>query len=245
MFFMLGALLFSGTVIMPQFLQTQLGYTAELAGLVLSGGAFVLLFALPVVGQLTTKMPAKYIIAFGWLVLALAMYYSTQRIDLLISFRSATWLRITQVIGIGFLFVPITLVAYVGMPADKSNAVAGMVNFMRNIGSSVGTSMVTTVIARRSQFHQSNLVSHATASSLSFQNYIAVVSRNLTRYGLSPHDALVRAYATAYRQLQRQAATMAYIDTYWILAVGASIMFVLAFFMKKNDPHGGGEEVAL
>ena len=82
--------------------------------------------------------------------LAIAMYYSTWRIDLLISFSSATWLRVAQVVGLGFLFVPITLAAYIGMPAEKSNAVAGMVNFMRNMGSSVGTSMVTTLIARRS-----------------------------------------------------------------------------------------------
>ena len=245
MMFTLGMLLFSGTVLMPQFLQTLLGYTAELAGLVLSGGAFVLLFALPLVGQLTTKFPARYIIAFGWLVLALGMYLSTQRIDLLISMRSATFLRIAQVFGIGFLFVPITLVAYVGMPADKSNAVAGMINFMRNIGSGVGTSMVTTVIARRSQFHQSNLVSHATASNPVFQNSVNAIATNLARHGLSPHDAQVRAYATVYRRLQAQAGTLAYIDTYWILEVGAAIMFVLAFFLKKNDPHGGGESVAL
>ncbi len=119
MMFTLGILLFSSLVMMPQFLQTLLGYTAELAGLVLSGGAVVLLFAMPVVGQLTTKVQARYIIAFGWLCLASAMYYSTKRIDLLISFSSATWLRIAQVSGLGFLFVPITLVSYVGMPAGE------------------------------------------------------------------------------------------------------------------------------
>ncbi len=168
MMFTLGILLFSSLVLMPQFLQTLLGYTAELAGLVLSGGAIVLLLAMPIVGQLTTKVQARYIIAFGWLCLAIAMYYSTRRIDLLISFSSATWLRVAQVVGLGFLFVPITLAAYVGMPAEKSNAVAGMVNFMRNMGSSVGTSMVTTLIARRSQFHQTTLVSHTTLGESKF-----------------------------------------------------------------------------
>ena len=104
--------------------------------------------------------------------LALAMYYSTQRIDLPISFSSATWLRIAQVFGLGFLFVPITLVAYVGIPPEKSNVVAGMINFMRNIGSSVGTSMVTTLIARRSQFHQTILVGHITPGNQNFQNLL-------------------------------------------------------------------------
>ena len=118
MMFTLGILLFSSLVMMPLFLQTLLGYTAELAGFVLSGGGVVLLIAMPIVGQLVSKFQARYIIAFGWLCLAIGMYYSTQRIDLTISFVSASWLRVAQVVGIGFLFVPITLAAYIGMPAE-------------------------------------------------------------------------------------------------------------------------------
>ena len=96
-------------------------------------------------------------------MLSLAMYYTTQRLDLDISFRSASMLRVVQVFGLGFLFVPINLISYVGMPADKSNSVAGLINFMRNIGSSIGTSMVTTLMARRAQFHQVYLAAHMTA----------------------------------------------------------------------------------
>src|SRR6202034_125637 len=151
MMFMLGIMLFSSLVLMPQFLQTLVGYTSELAGLALSAGGFVLLLEMPIMGQLTTKIQARRLIAFGWLALSVAMFYSTKRIDLQISFSAATWLRITQVIGLGFLFVPITLVAYVGIAPEKNNSVAGIVNFMRNMGSSVGTSLVTTLIARRSQ----------------------------------------------------------------------------------------------
>src|SRR6201998_1749723 len=161
MMFMLGVMLFSSLVLMPQFLQTLVGYTSELAGLALSAGGFVLLLEMPIMGQLTTKIQARYLIAFGWLSLSIAMFYSTTRIDLLISFSAATWLRIAQVIGLGFLFVPISLVAYIGIAPEKNNAVAGLVNFMRNMGSSVGTSIVTTLIARRSQFHQARLVEHA------------------------------------------------------------------------------------
>src|SRR3984957_8662198 len=162
MMFTLGIILFSSLVMMPQFLQTLLGYTAQSSGMVLSASGFVVLLMMPVVGQLTTKFPAKYIIAFGWLALACAMYYSTKRMDLLISFKAAAWLRVAQSFGIGFLFVPITLAGYIGIPPEKSNSVSGLVNFMRNIGSSVGTSMVTTMLARRAQFHQSILSYHAT-----------------------------------------------------------------------------------
>jgi DHA2 family multidrug resistance protein len=240
MMFTLGILLFSSLVMMPQFLQTLLGYTAELAGVVLSGGAVVLLIAMPVVGQLTTKVQARYIIAFGWLCLAIAMFYSTRRIDLLISFSAATWLRVAQVIGLGFLFVPITLAAYVGVQAEKSNAVAGMINFMRNIGSSVGTSMVTTLIARRAQFHQTILVGHTAPANQNFQSLVNGLAQRLANSGISPPDAQIRAYANIYQALQAEAATLAYIDTFWILAVGAAIMFFLSFLLQKNDPHAGG-----
>jgi len=245
MMFTLGILLFSSLVLMPQFLQTLLGYTAELAGLVLSGGAVVLLFAMPVVGQLTTKVQARYIIAFGWFCLALAMNYSTKRIDLLISFSSATWLRVAQVAGLGFLFVPITLVSYVGIPSEKNNAVAGMINFMRNIGSSVGTSMVTTLIARRAQFHQATLVGHTAAGNQPFENAMHGLAARLAESGMSPPDAQTQASARIYRAVQAQAATLAYIDTFWLLAVGASIMFALSFLLAKNDPRSGGAAAAV
>jgi DHA2 family multidrug resistance protein len=174
------------------------------------------------------------------LLLSIAMYYSTKRIDLQISFRAATLLRITQVIGLGFLFVPITLVAYIGISPEKNNAVAGIVNFMRNIGSSVGTSLVTTLIARRSQFHQARLVEHARPDNPNFQNSVNGLSQYLAHSGLSAHEASARALAQIYQNVQAQAASLAYIDTFMVLAVGAAIMFFLSFALKKNDPGGGG-----
>src|ERR1035441_8855968 len=96
---------------------------------------------MPVVGTLASKVQARYLIAFGWLTLSLSMYFTTQNLDLEISFHTASILRVVQVFGLGFLFVPINLISYVGMPTEKSNSIAGLVNFMRNIGSSIGTSM--------------------------------------------------------------------------------------------------------
>jgi DHA2 family multidrug resistance protein len=237
-------LLFSSLVLMPQFLQTLVGYTSELAGLALSAGGFVLLLEMPIVGQLTTKVQARRLIAFGWLALSIAMLYSTKRIDLQISFSAATWLRITQVIGLGFLFVPITLVAYIGIAPEKNNAVAGLINFMRNMGSSVGTSMVTTLIARRSQFHQARLVEHVTANNPNFVNAANRLAQQFATSGVGQHEAQLVAYARIYRSLQAQAASLAYIDTFKVLAVGAAIMFFLSFVLKRNDPGGGGARVA-
>ncbi|MGC1416846.1 MAG: DHA2 family efflux MFS transporter permease subunit [Candidatus Acidiferrum sp.] len=239
MMFTLGILLFSSLVLMPQFLQTLLGYTSELAGIALSAGGLVLLFEMPIMGKLTTIFQARYLIATGWLALSIAMYYSTKRIDLQISFSAATLLRIAQVIGLGFLFVPITLVAYIGIAPEKNNAVAGIVNFMRNMGSSVGTSLVTTLIARRSQFHQARLVEYARVDNPNFQNAANGLRQQLANSGLGAHEARMSAFARIYAGLQAQSATLAYIDTFMVLAVGAGIMFFLAFALKKNDPGGG------
>ena len=244
MLFMLGILLFSSLVLMPQFLQTLLGYTSQLAGLALSAGGLVLLFEMPIVGQLTTRIQARRLIAFGWLALSVAMYYSTKRIDLQLSFSAATWLRIAQVIGLGFLFVPITLVAYVGIAAEKNNSVAGIINFMRNMGSSVGTSLVTTLIARRSQFHQLRLVEKARIDNPNFSNAAQGLTRHFVNAGLGRHEAQATAYARIYQSLQAQAATLAYIDTFMTLAVAAGIMFFLSFALRKNDPGGGGATMA-
>jgi MFS transporter, DHA2 family, multidrug resistance protein len=239
MMFFLGVLLFSSLVMMPQFLQTLMGYTAESAGLVLSGASFIILLEMPVVGQLTTKIPAKYIIAFGWLSLAFGMFYSTRALDLEISFWSASRLRMIQAFGLGFLFVPISLSAYVGVAPEKGNSVSGLVNFMRNIGSSVGTSMVTTILARRAQFHQNVMGYHATNYDPAFRNQLNGLSGRLLHAGASPPDAQVQAYGRIYQSMQLQSQTLAYIDTFMVLAVAASIMFVLAFIIRKNDPGGG------
>jgi DHA2 family multidrug resistance protein len=172
------------------------------------------------------------------------MYYSTKRIDLQISFSAATWLRIAQVIGLGFLFVPITLVAYIGISPEKNNAVAGIVNFMRNMGSSVGTSLVTTLIARRSQFHQARLIEYTRAGNPNFQNSVNGLAQRLGHSGMSAPDAQMGAYARIYQSIQQQAGSLAYIDTFMVLCVGAAIMFFLAFILKKNDPGGGAELAA-
>jgi DHA2 family multidrug resistance protein len=243
MMFTLGILLFSALVLMPQFLQTLLGYTSELAGFALSAGGLVLLFEMPIMGQLTTKFQARYLIAFGWLALSIAMFYSTRRIDLQVSFQAAVWLRIAQVIGLGFLFVPITLVAYVGIPPEKNNAVAGIINFMRNMGSSVGTSLVTTMIARRSQFHQARLVQNARFDNPNFVKAANALSGHLADAGLGSYRGHLQAYARIYQSLRQQAASLAYVDTFKVLAVGAVIMFLMAFVLKRNDPGGGGHAI--
>jgi len=238
MFLMLGMALFSSTVLMPQLLQTLMGYSAQQAGMVLSAGALVVLVALPMVGKLTTQFQARYLLAFGWVSLAVSMYISCKQVDLLMSFRSATILRVWQYLPVAFLFVPLTLAGYVGLPAEKTNAAAGLMNFMRNIGQSIGTSAVTTLIARRSQYHQSVLAGYT--ASRRFHDAISALAMRLTTAGLSMHAAQQQALARMYALVQSQAAVLSYVEVYWLLAMGSAIMFVGSFLLKRNEPGKSG-----
>ncbi|MBV9772100.1 MAG: DHA2 family efflux MFS transporter permease subunit [Bryobacterales bacterium] len=236
MMFMVGAASFSTTVLMPQFLQNLLGYTAESAGMVLSAAAFLLLIELPLVGQLTSRIQARYLMAFGWAALTIAMFYSTHRMDLQMSFASATWLRVAQYLPMGFIFIPATMVAYLGLPQDKSNAVAGLINFVRNIGSSVGTSAVTTILARRAQVHQVMLASNTSLGNPAFQNSATALADQLKRAGVG--QSQLQAYTRIYGTLQNQAMALSYIDAFWLLGIATGIMFLLSFLLKKNNPRG-------
>ena len=237
MMFMVGAISFASTVLMPQFLQTLMGYTAQKAGIVMSAAAVVLLMELPIVGQLTTRFQARYLIAFGWLTLTCTMFLSTKRIDLEISFASATWLRILQYIPLGFVFIPASTAAYNGIAGEKNNAVAGFVNFVRNMGSSVGTSVVTTLLARRSQLHQERLVERANSLNPNFHAAITGLARQLVHGGMSLADAQRHALARFYAGLEAQATSLAYLDTYFVLSVAAGLMFLLSFTLRKNNPR--------
>jgi len=131
------------------------------------------------------------------------------------------------------------LAAYVGMPESKSNAAAGLINFTRNIGQSVGTSAVTTLLARRSQYHQSVLAAYT--RSHRFDAAVAGLTRRLTHVGLSMHSAQRQALARMYAMVQSQAQAMSYVDIYWLLAVTSALMFLLCFLLAKNKPGKGGQ----
>ena len=239
--FMLGFGYFSALVMVPLFLQTLLGYTAQVAGFAISPGGLALLIMMPVVGFLTTKFQARHLVAFGWFYLAFAMFTSTIYTDLQISFKAAMWLRVIQSAGLGFLFVPINLAAYVGVAPENNNAVAGLMNFMRNIGSSVGTSFVTTMLDRRSQYHQQILVNYIRNGNQNFQNAVEGMTRHLSKAGLGIHEAHAQAVGRIYGRVLAEATCLSYIDIYKVLAVASAIMFVLAFTLKRNEPGGGGE----
>lgn len=101
--------------------------------------------------------------------------------------------------------------------------------------------MVTTLLARRSQFHQGRLSSYTTNYDYVFRDQADALSRQLVQSGTSPADALHQAHGMIYQSMQNQSLLLSYIDAYKVLAIGATIMFFLSFVMRRNDPSGGGE----
>jgi DHA2 family multidrug resistance protein len=157
-------------------------------------------------------------------------------IDLQMDFRTAVLYRIYQTSGLAFLFVPISTLAYAGMPPEKNNQLSAMINLFRNIGGSVGISVASTLIARRAQVHQDTLVTHATDYDQAFRHMFSAFRNSFASAGASKADAAHRAYGQIYGVVQQQANAQAYVDTIFLLAIGCALMIPLVLLMQKVKP---------
>jgi DHA2 family multidrug resistance protein len=233
----LGISLFGTTVLLPQYTQVLMGYTAEQAGMALSPGGFVVIMLLPFVGRMIGKVDPRYMIGFGFLVLSASLFYMTTHLYQGIDFRQAVYLRMYQSVGLAFLFVPINTLVYTGVPPEKNNSVSGIVNLSRNMGGDIGIAFVTTFIARRSQKHQVDLSAHTTHYNPAFEAKLNGLSAAIQHTGTSAADALHKATAALYGQLAQQAATLAYIDVLKVMGIATTLMVPLLLLTKK--PTGG------
>ena len=234
----LGIALFGSTVLLPQYMQIVMGYTAEQAGMALSPGGFVVIALLPMVGILVSRVDPRYLIGVGFTLLSVSMFYMTTHLYQGIDFKHAMYLRMYQSTGLAFLFVPINQLVFAGVSPEKNNAVSGIVNLSRNMGGDVGIAMVTTLIARHSQTHQALIVAHTTRYNQTFVSRIDGFAAALVHSGTSIPDATRRATALLYRQVIGQATTLAYLDVLRIMAVGTFLMIPLLFFTQR--PKTGG-----
>src|SRR4030081_2920470 len=202
--FMLGFALLGSTLLLPLFMQTLLGYTAERSGMALSPGGFTIMVIMPIVGFLLSRYSPRYLMMFGMTVLSLSLFHMTT-FDLNVDFHTVMMARVYQAAGLAFLFVPINTAAYAFLPRDKNNAASGLMNLARNIGGSVGISIVTTMLDRRQQYHLNRMSSHLSAGSPQVQSMIQGTTRALEARGFSATDAMHKAYALLQANLFRQA----------------------------------------
>ncbi|HEY9127095.1 MAG TPA: DHA2 family efflux MFS transporter permease subunit [Acidobacteriaceae bacterium] len=241
--FILGFCLFGSTVLIPQFVQSMLGYTAERAGLVISPGGIGIIILMPLVGFLVSKVDARYLVAFGFTSCSIALF-TMMNLNLGVSYGYVAFLRVFQASGLAFLFVPISTISFAAVPPGKNNDASGLTNLARNIGGSVGTAFLVTMLARRAQYHQSRLGDHLVSGGIAVQNQITQMGRFL-------HDKAGMAYSAAqgqsmaqgsiFRQLITQATLMSYIDTIKCFAIAMALMIPAVFMMSKvKGGRGGG-----
>ena len=236
--FMLGFALLGSTLLLPLFSQTLLGYTAQQEGLVLMPGGFAIILLLPLVGFLLSRYTPRWLLLFGLAVLSFSLFHMT-KFDLNIDFRTVADARVLQAVGMAFLFVPINTAAYAFLPRDKNNAASGLMNLARNIGGSVGISVVTTMLDRRTQKHLTDLAGNLSAANPSLRAMLQGAAKAMQAHGASAAEASQQAYALVQGTVQRQAVMLSYIDCFWFLGVAILCMIPAVFLIKKSKPGGG------
>jgi DHA2 family multidrug resistance protein len=240
--FFLGFVLYASTVLIPQFLQQLLGYTAELAGLALSPGGAVIMLMMPVVGFLVSRVDTRWLIAFGCTVSASALFVMAGW-NLGLDYRHAVTARMLQSLGLAFLFIPINVAAFAYVPREKTNMGTGIINLARNIGASVGIATVTTMLQRRTQVHQARLMDHVNAFNAAFNNMISGTQTRLVSAGSSLTQASAQAHDMVYNTVQRQAAMLAFIDNFKLLGVVFFCVLPILLLLKKPKAPSGNVPV--
>jgi len=230
--FAVGFILFGTTQLLPQYTQTLLGYTATQAGLVISPGGFAVMLMMPFVGYLVSHYQPKWLVALGMCIEGVSLFYMT-RFDTQAPFWTLAGARVLQATGLAFLFVPINTIAYVGLPKGKTNNASALINLARNLGGSFGVSLANTMLIRRSQFHQSRLLSSSTFTNRNYHTAVNSIAAQLVHHGLSPAIAAHHAVAVLYEAVQAQATMLSYIDVFKALGIGAFLMIGLVIFLKR------------
>jgi MFS transporter, DHA2 family, multidrug resistance protein len=240
-YFLFGFTLYGSTVLIPQMLQRLYGYTATDAGLVLGPGAFIIVMLAPVVVRILPKLGVKRLLAFGYFVFALAMWYYGS-FTLATDYRHEALARALQGLGIATLFVPVSQLAYSNLAKNKNNKASSLTNLFRNQGGSFGIAFVTTLLARRTQFHQSVLVTHSTPLDQRYQEFLGTLTSYFSSHGFSQAEAAVHAQAQAFSLLERQAEFLAFLDCFTALGCFVLMGVPLVLLIKRFKPVAGSSE---
>jgi MFS transporter, DHA2 family, multidrug resistance protein len=226
--------------------QTLLGYTAELAGLVISPGAICIMLMMPVVGLMVGKVDARALICYGFLMLSISMA-AMHTFSLQSSFSYIMWVRVLQASGLAFLFIPINFISYTGIPMEQNNDVSGLTNLARNIGGSAGTAFVATMLSRRQQAHEAVMVRGLSPGNEAFRNQVNRMKGMFSGggngatggFGGRPSGNLHTAQAFIYNQMHRQSAMLAYMDIIAILGIFCVCMIPLVLTLGKTKAPAG------
>ncbi len=227
-----GAILLATTQFLPQLVQEDFGYTATWAGLVLSPGGIVTMAMMVIVGQLSSRVQPKYLIATGAIIVAISMYILTN-VESDLGFWFFAHSRMIIGVGLPLIFIPITAASYDGLPREKTDQASALLNAARNTGGSIGVSLASNVLAHREQFHQSRLAEHAIPSSIAYQDTLQKMTHYFVSQGSSLIQAQKEAFAWIGQQVHMQASLLAYVDVFWTLMLISLAAVPLALLLRK------------
>jgi len=233
MMYTLGVVLYGTTLLLPILLQTLMGYTAMQSGMVLLPGGLVLLAVLPFVGALLDRIEPRWIVVTGLLIMSTGLF-QLSHLDLSAGPRSPVGDWIVSRMGTAFLFVPINVMAFYFVPRGKMNNASGLINLARNIGASTGISFVTTMLDRRSQFHQNVLSENLQGGNVRYQAALHHLTQLLSSRGEDAARALSGAQAVVYQQMQRQAMMLSFVDNFRLMGMICLGVLPLLFVMKHK-----------
>jgi DHA2 family multidrug resistance protein len=239
---LVGGVLNANTVLQPQFMQQLLGYNATTAGLALTAGGVALVIMMPLAGIATGKISARTLAVAGFLMFVITFRVAADVTTLQMSFAQASWLRVIQMLPLPFCFISITNAAYVGMPKEESNQVAGLINFVRNLGGSILIAVTNAQVTSRAMWHQEHLQNDMLPGSIAYQQHLNSLSGFLGGHFGGPNSAGM-ALANMYNQLNQQAQMQGYQDVYMELSYMSIVLILFAFLLSKNRPGqsaGGG-----
>jgi DHA2 family multidrug resistance protein len=240
--FALGFVLFGSTALLPQVLQSLLGYTSQQSGMTLTAGGIIMIFMMPLVGGFFVhRVQARYLVIAGLLMEAASLFHMGRTFNLGLTFDDAVWARIYQTVGLAFLFIPIMQSAYLRLPPGKNSNASALINLARNLGGSVGIAISSTFIVQRSQFHQSRLAEHVSAYDPQTQSTLQQLGAMFSTHGGNGQD---QALGAIYAMVQRQAGMLSYVELFYLMAIGILLIIPLAFLLPKNDPRAKGDDGA-
>jgi DHA2 family multidrug resistance protein len=230
---LMGFVLYASAVIIPQFAQTQLSYTATWAGLALAPGALVLIALIPVVGRIMKFVPVKYVIAAGGLALSGALFFSDNLVPNLDFFH--LWVfRSAQTAALALLFVPISTAAYVTLPEDEHGDGAALFTMSRNVIGGIGISVSTALITNHEQIRQQYLTEHLDPTNQPYDVLLQNLQGAAVSLGHAAQIAKQLAPGNVFQILQTQSAVLAYNDTFIITGVLALLLVPLGLFMSAG-----------
>ena len=235
---------FGSIVLLPEFLQTLMGYTSFLAGVVLGPGGLIMLATLPLVGKMTGKIDARFLLFLGLGITAFSLV-NMSRFTLDIDLGTAIMARNYQALGIAFFFVPLSYLVMAYVPRESMNNASAIFSLLRNLGGSFGVAFVTTLLARRTQFHQARMVEHLSPLN---QNFSAALHKIHAYLATSPSlggGAEKMALAAISQKMQQQAMAMAFFDVFYVLAIIFACLMVVMWIIRKPVHAGEGEKPEL